>query len=85
MTDSRTLYATLLGITEPWGVELVEMKQELGEVHVTVALASLNGRPEALLVDPRVDPASKKRTLLHSPIREPLPRAGSETGTAEEE
>jgi len=27
MTDSRTLYATLLGITEPWGVELVEMKQ----------------------------------------------------------
>ena len=38
MTDSRTLYATLLGITEPWGVELVEMKQEAGEVHVTVAL-----------------------------------------------
>ncbi len=38
MTDSRTLYATLLGITEPWGVELVEMEQEAGEVHVTVAL-----------------------------------------------
>ena len=38
MTDSRTLYATLLGITEPWGVEVVEMKQEAGEVHVTVAL-----------------------------------------------
>ncbi len=38
MTDSRTLYATLLGITEPWGVELVEMKQDAGEVHVTVAL-----------------------------------------------
>ena len=38
MTDSRTLYATLLGITEPWGVELVEMRQEAGEVHVTVAL-----------------------------------------------
>jgi transposase len=38
MTDSRTLYATLLGITEPWGVELVEMKQQAGEVHVTVAL-----------------------------------------------
>ncbi len=38
MTDSRTLYATLLGITEPWGVELVEMKQEAGEVHVRVAL-----------------------------------------------
>ncbi len=38
MTDSKTLYATLLGITEPWGVELVEMKQNEGEVHVTVAL-----------------------------------------------
>ena len=38
MTDSRTLYATLLGITEPWGVELVEMRQEAGEVHVCVAL-----------------------------------------------
>ena len=38
MTDSRTLYATLLGITEPWGVELVEMKQDAGEVHVRVAL-----------------------------------------------
>ena len=38
MTDSRTLYATLLGITEPWVVEVVEMKQEVGEVHVTVAL-----------------------------------------------
>ena len=38
MTDSRTLYATLLGITEPWDVELVEMMQEAGEVHVTVAL-----------------------------------------------
>jgi transposase len=38
VTDSRTLYATLLGVTEPWGVELVEMKQEAGEVHVWVAL-----------------------------------------------
>ena len=38
MTDSRKLYATLLGITEPWGMELVEMKQEAGEVHATVAL-----------------------------------------------
>ena len=38
MTDSRTLYATLLGVTEPWGVELVEMKRAAGEVHVTVAL-----------------------------------------------
>src|SRR5207244_1400305 len=37
-TASRTLYARRLGITEGWGVELVEMKQEAGEVHVTVAL-----------------------------------------------
>jgi hypothetical protein len=26
MTDSRTLYAILLGVTEPWGVELVKLK-----------------------------------------------------------
>jgi transposase len=38
MIDSKTLYAALLGVTEPWGVELVEMKREAGEVHVTVAL-----------------------------------------------
>ena len=38
MTDSKTLYAALLGVTEPWGVELVEMKLDAREVHVRVAL-----------------------------------------------
>ena len=65
MTDSRTLYATLLGITEPWGVELVEMKQEAGEVHVTVALPA-NTRwvcPECLAAAPIHD--HQERTWRH--------------------
>jgi transposase len=54
MTDSKTLYTALLGVTEPWGVELVEMKREAGEVHVTVALPK-NTRwvcPECLAAAP---------------------------------
>jgi len=65
MTDSRTLYATLLGITVPWGVELVEMKQEAGEVHVTVALPA-NTRwvcPECLVAAPIHD--HQDRTWRH--------------------
>src|SRR6266508_1595244 len=65
MTDGRTLYATLLGITEPWGVELVEMKQEAGEVHVTVALPA-NTRwvcPECLAAAPIHD--HQDRTWRH--------------------
>lgn len=65
MTDSRTLYATLLGITEPWGVEVVEMKQEAGEVHVTVALPA-NTRwvcPECLAAAPIHD--HQERTWRH--------------------
>ncbi len=38
MITRQTLYATLPGATEPWGVGLVEMKQDVGEAHVTVAL-----------------------------------------------
>ncbi len=37
-TDSRSLYAALLGLREPWTVEDVEMKLAEGEVHVRVAL-----------------------------------------------
>ena len=36
--DSRTLYATLLGLKAPWGITDVEMKQPPGEVHIRVAL-----------------------------------------------
>src|SRR2546426_1514206 len=65
MTDSRTLYATLLGITEPWGVELVEMKQEAGEVHVTVALPAHTRWvcPECLVAAPIHD--HQERTWRH--------------------
>ena len=37
-TDSRTLYATLLGLKAPWEIEDVAMDRELGEVRVRVAL-----------------------------------------------
>ena len=79
MTDSRTLYATLLGITEPWGVELVEMKQEAGEVHVTVALPA-NTRwvcPECHAAAPIHDPQDRTwrhldtcqfKTLVHARV-----------------
>jgi len=36
--DEKTLYAKLLGLTSPWGVEKVELRLEEGEVHVWVAL-----------------------------------------------
>jgi len=36
--DDKSLYATLLGLTPPWGVEKVELRLEEGEVHVWVAL-----------------------------------------------
>jgi transposase len=37
-TDSRTLYATLLGLKAPWEITDVELKQPPGEVHIRVAL-----------------------------------------------
>ena len=65
MTDSQTLYATLLGVTEPWGVELVEMKQEAGEVHVWVALPKHTRWvcPECLAPAPIYD--HQERTWRH--------------------
>ena len=36
--DEKTLYAKLLGLTSPWGVEKVELRLDEGEVHVWVAL-----------------------------------------------
>ena len=36
--DDKTLYAQLLGLMAPWGVEKVELKLSEGEVHVWVAL-----------------------------------------------
>jgi len=36
--DDKALYAKLLGLTAPWGVERVELKLTEGEVHLFVAL-----------------------------------------------
>ena len=36
--DDKALYAQILGVTQPWKVERVELKLEEGEVHVWVAL-----------------------------------------------
>lgn len=36
--DDKALYAKLLGLMSPWGVEKVELKLSEGEVHVWVAL-----------------------------------------------
>jgi transposase len=36
--DDKTLYAQLLGLLPPWGVEKVELKLSEGDVHVWVAL-----------------------------------------------
>jgi hypothetical protein len=36
--DSRTLYATLLGLKAQWEITDVEMKQPPGEVHIRVTL-----------------------------------------------
>lgn len=38
MTDSRQLYATLLGLTGPWAIDRVEMEAKAEEIHVWVAL-----------------------------------------------
>lgn len=36
--DDKTLYAQLLGLTPPWGIEAVELKLDEGAVHIRVAL-----------------------------------------------
>lgn len=79
MTDSKTLYAALLGVTEPWGVDLVEMKLEAGEVHVWVALPARTRWvcPECLAAAPIHDHQERSwrhldtcqfRTLVHARV-----------------
>jgi transposase len=36
--DDRSLYAAILGVKEPWGVDKVELRLGNGEVHIWVAL-----------------------------------------------
>jgi hypothetical protein len=45
--QDRELYARILGITDPWQVERVELKLEVGEVHI---LTGPQSRPCAGLV-----------------------------------
>lgn len=41
--DDKTLYATILGLTDPWKVIDVAVRFEDGEVHITVALPKKTG------------------------------------------
>ena len=34
--QDRELYARILGITDPWQVERVDLKLEIGEVHIVL-------------------------------------------------
>lgn len=36
--DDKSLYAAILGVKDPWGVEEVELHLAEGEVHIWVAL-----------------------------------------------
>lgn len=40
MTDTRSLYAALLGLRDPWIIEDVDLREAAGEVHVRVTLPS---------------------------------------------
>ena len=55
--DDKALYAAILGLMQPWGVEKVELKLASGEVHVWVALP-----PKTLWVCPEC--------LEHAPIHD---------------
>lgn len=63
--DDKALYATLLGLTPPWGVENVELKLAAGEVHIYVALPpkELWVCPECLAQAPIHD--HRERTWRH--------------------
>lgn len=77
--DDRTLYAKLLGLTSPWGVERVELKLAEGEVHVWVSLPpkQLWVCPDCLQAAPIHDHRERMwrhldtfqyRTLIHARI-----------------
>jgi hypothetical protein len=38
--QDRELYARILGITDPWQVERVDLKLEIGEVHIVLGHAA---------------------------------------------
>ena len=77
--DDKALYARLLGLAPPWGIERVELKLAEGEVHLYVALApkELWVCPECLARAPIHDHRERVwrhldtfqyRTLLHARV-----------------
>ncbi len=77
--DDKSLYAAILGLTEPWGVEKVELRLGDGEVHVWVALPkdTLWVCPECLAAAPIHDHRDREwrhldtcqyRTLVHARV-----------------
>ncbi len=89
--DDKTLYAQLLGLTPPWGVEGVELKLAEGAVHIRVALPPKERWvcPECLQRAPIHDHRERTwrhldtfqyRTLLHAPRSSSrLPNAWDQT------
>jgi transposase len=75
--DDKSLYAAILGLKEPWGVDKVELRLNDGEVHVWVALPTdtLWVCPECLAAAPIHDHRERQwrhldtcqyRTLVHA-------------------
>ena len=76
--DDKSLYAAILGLKEPWGVEKVDLRLGEGEVHVWVALPkdTLWVCPDCLAAAPIHDHREREwrhldtcqyRTLVHTP------------------
>jgi transposase len=77
--DDKSLYAAILGLKEPWGVEKVDLRLGAGEVHVWVALPKDTRWvcPECLAAAPIHDHRDREwrhldtcqyRTLVHARI-----------------
>ena len=61
--DDRALYTTILGLSEPWVVEMVEVSEEAEEVRVRLAMRSGTELecPECKKVVPGYDQATERR------------------------
>ncbi len=77
--DDKSLYAAILGLKEPWGVEKVELRLGAGEVHIWVALPTDTRWvcPECLAAAPIHDHRERQwrhldtcqyRTLVHARV-----------------
>jgi len=77
--DDKSLYAAILGVKEPWGVDKVELRLAHGEVHIWVALPpdTLWVCPECLAAAPIHDHREREwrhldtcqyRTLVHARV-----------------